>query len=168
MSRSLGGESKIFGSRTLEEARGGAEVCINDMWRHPAATILFRTILTNDDEMVSARQVRKRQRRLTTRGVRKKMSSARRWESLLAWKNMFCGATYDCNRLHTRSPSRCVLSTVSQNGKSLNPTASRKSGPESSLKSTDTLLQALAASASRHVKMIRRSSFGRTRIDARP
>jgi len=136
------------------------------MWQHLESIIVFMTIAIKGGE-TELLQMRKTQRSLAAHGVRKKMSRARRCTSLLALKRIFFGGTSDFKHLQIRSPSMSFPSTENQYLEGLNTTAVRKWGPEISLKSMDTLLQAFKQSISKWVTISLRSSFGSINIDVR-
>ena len=134
------------------------------MWQHLESIIVFMTMAIKDGER-ELLQIRKMQRPLAACGVHKKMLRARRCASLLALKRMLFGGTNDFKRLQTRSPTISFPSTENQYLEGLNMTAVRKWGPEISLKSVDTLLQAFKQSVSRWIMILSRSLLGSISID---
>ena len=136
------------------------------MWQHLESIIVFMTMAIKDGER-ELLQIRKTQRPLVAHGVRKKMLRAHKCASLLALKRMLFGGTNDFKHLQTRSPAISFPSTENQYLEGLNMTAVRKRGPEISLKSMDTLLQAFKQSVSRWVMILSRSSLGSISIDVR-
>ena len=136
------------------------------MWQHLESIIVFMTMVIKDGER-ELLQIRKTQRPLAAHGVHKEMLRAHRCTSLLALKRMLFGGTNDFKCLQTRSPAISFPLTENQYLEGFNTTAVRKRGPEISLKSMDTLLQAFKQSVSRWVMISSRSLLGSISIDVR-